>query len=139
MHFSLSQGRHRERTDRAMDESVRERDSLRGHGATRSNNSGARADGSFRPCLGRVVLRIWDEGTLEVKVNTLRTIDPSWDDDERVEHFEGRLEQIDGVRFSKGNRRQWPHTQLAPPAHGPTRKSLITVITDVVRTLPLDT
>jgi hypothetical protein len=83
---------------------------------------------------GKSLLRVWAEGTVEVKVNTLRKLDSDWDDDERIEHLLQRLENVDGVRF-KGNRRQWPRTPLAPLADSGKREAFLGVIADVVRGL----
>ena len=64
------------------------------------------------------LLRIWDEGTLEVKVNTLRKVDHTWDDDDRIENLLRQLEQIDGVVLTSA-RRQWPlsYRRQEPSAH----------------------
>jgi hypothetical protein len=81
------------------------------------------------------LLRIHAEGTVEAKVNTLRRLDPSWDDDDRIEHMLQRLEEIDGVLFFKGNRRQWPRTQLAPLADPGKRQAFLAVGDDARREL----
>ena len=76
------------------------------------------------------LLRIWDEGTLELKVNRLRHDRLGWDD-ERIERLLKRLEKIDGVAFS-GNRRQWPRTPLAPLGDSQTRQQLLLVVEEIV-------
>jgi hypothetical protein len=64
--------------------------------------------------VGKSLLRVWAEGTVELKVNTLRKVDTEWDDDDRIEHLLQRLEAVDGVRFN-GNCRQWPpHAARSP-------------------------
>lgn len=77
------------------------------------------------------LLRIWDAGTLEVKVNTLRKVDHTWDDDDRIENLLRQLEQIDGVVLT-GARRQWPRTPLAPLADQTNRQRFINIISDVI-------
>jgi hypothetical protein len=77
------------------------------------------------------LLRIWDEGRLEVKVNTLRKVDESWDDDARIESLLERIERIDGVVL-KGARLQWPRTPLAPLADPAKRQRFLATMSDVV-------
>jgi hypothetical protein len=84
--------------------------------------------------VGQALVRLFPEATVEVKVNTLRKLDPAWDDD-RIEQLVQRLEQIEGVRFFKGSRRQWPRTQLAPLADPGTRDAFLAIINDVVESL----
>lgn len=86
---------------------------------------------------GSALLRIHAEGTLEVKVNTLRKLDDSWNDDERIEQLLQRLEQIDGVSLT-GNRRHWPRTPLAPLADPSKRATLLAIVDEVVRDLRTD-
>ena len=75
--------------------------------------------------VGQALLRIQPEGTVEVKVNTLRKLDPAWDDDERIEQLLQRLEEIDGVMFFKATGDSGRAQQLAPLAdHGSGRPSL---------------
>jgi hypothetical protein len=81
------------------------------------------------------LLRIWGEGTVEVKVNTFRKLDNPWDDS-RIEQLLQSLEQIDGVSL-KGNRRQWPRTRLAPLAEPVKHKAFTAVFADVIDELTL--
>ena len=90
--------------------------------------------GDIRLGVGQALLRLFPEGTVEVKVNTLRTLDPAWDDDERIEQLLRRLEQIDGVKFFK-NRRQWPRTELAPLADHGKRQAFLAVIVQAIAEL----
>jgi hypothetical protein len=83
------------------------------------------------------LLRVWAEGTVEFKVNTLRKVDAAWDDDERIEDLLQRLELIDGVVF-KGIRRQWPRTPLAPLADASKRRTFLAVIDDVIQGLDIE-
>lgn len=83
------------------------------------------------------LLRVWPEGTVELKVNTLRHVDAAWDDDERIEHLLKRLEQIDGVEFS-GNRRQWPRAPLAPLADSVKRQTFLAGLADVIAGLNVE-
>lgn len=85
----------------------------------------------------RSLLRLWANGTVEVKVMTLRRMDPEWDNDERIEQLLLRLESIEGVQFS-GNRRLWARTPLSPLADAPTREAFLGVIDDVVRGLDVE-
>lgn len=80
---------------------------------------------------GGPLLRIWGEGTLEVKVNTLRHADPAWNDDARIEDLVKRLEAIDGVELT-GNRRQWPRTPLAPLSRADGRQQLLSVVEELL-------
>jgi hypothetical protein len=82
------------------------------------------------------LLRVWPEGTLEVKVDTLRKVDPAWDNDKRVEGLVRRLEAIDDVVFFKGSRLRWPRTALAPLTNPGTRETFLAVIAEVVGSLP---
>jgi hypothetical protein len=84
-----------------------------------------------RPAL----LRIWPQGEVEVKVDTLRKIDAAWDD-ERIERLIQRLERVDGVVFTN-TRLSWPRTPLAPLADAAKRQAFIDVIADAVRGLNL--
>lgn len=86
---------------------------------------------------GKSLLRVWEEGTVEVKVQTLRKLDSGWDDDERIEQLLQRLENIDGVQFTN-NRRQWPRTPLAPLADPRKREAFLGAIDDVVRELDVE-
>lgn len=79
------------------------------------------------------LLRIWGEGTLEVKVNTLRKLDNAWNDD-RIESLLQELEQIEGIAL-KGARRQWPRTPLAPLADASKRNTFVSTITNVIADL----
>lgn len=83
---------------------------------------------------GGPILRIWGEGTLEVKVHTLRHADPAWNDDDRIEELVRRLEEIDGVDLT-GNRRQWPRTPLAPLGKADSRQALLAVIEELLPVL----
>jgi hypothetical protein len=83
------------------------------------------------------LLRLWAEGAVEIKVNTLRHADAGWDDDDRIEQLLQRLEQIDGVEFT-GTRRQWPRTPLAPLADPAKRQSFLAVLTDVLEELGVE-
>lgn len=78
------------------------------------------------------LLRIWPEGTLELKVDTLRKVDAAWDNDTRVEELLQRLEQIDGVKFFKGSRQRWPRTALAPLADPAPRRRFLETLADVL-------
>jgi hypothetical protein len=80
---------------------------------------------------GSGLLRIWAEGTLEVKAWTLRQLDPAWDDDGRVDELMTQLEKIDGVVL-KGRRLQWPRTPLAPLADPSKHAELVAVMQDVI-------
>ncbi|MGI8593900.1 MAG: hypothetical protein ACR2ML_05965 [Solirubrobacteraceae bacterium] len=86
-------------------------------------------DIGFGPWRG--LLRVWSDGTLELKVHTLRWVEPAWDD-EQIEQLLQRLEKLDGVTF-KGNRRQWPRTPLAPLAEPAIRQPFLSVVDEVVR------
>jgi hypothetical protein len=81
------------------------------------------------------LLRLWPEGTLEVKVDTLRKLDAAWDDDERVEQLLQRFEEIPGVHFFKGNRRRWPRTALGPLATVAERQAFLELLTEVISEL----
>lgn len=93
--------------------------------------------GDIAFAVGKSLLRVWEEGKLEVKVNTLRRVDAEWDDDARIELLLRRLENIDGVRFM-GNRRQWPRTPLAPLADPGKLEAFLGVIDDVIRGLDVE-
>lgn len=95
------------------------------------------AAGDIAFAYGKSLLRVWEEGTVEVKVHTLRKLEPEWDDDERIEQLLQRLESIDGVQFTD-NRRQWPRTPLAPLADPRKREAFLGVIDDVVRGLDVE-
>jgi hypothetical protein len=84
------------------------------------------------------LLRIWAEGTIEVKVHTLRQIDRGWDNDERIDRLIARLEEIDGVQFFKGARRRWPRTALAPLAETDKRQTFLAVVMDAIRELRVE-
>lgn len=77
------------------------------------------------------LLRIWDEGRVEVKVNTLRKVDELWDDDARIETLLQRLEGIEGIVL-KGTRLQWPRTPLAPLADPAKRQLFLEIMSDVI-------
>lgn len=85
---------------------------------------------------GKALLRIHDEGTAELKVHTLRKIDPEWNDDARVEQLLVQLERIDGIKF-EGNRRQWPRTRLEPLADADRREAFFSALDGVVRSLSI--
>jgi hypothetical protein len=80
---------------------------------------------------GSGLLRIWAEGTLEVKAWTMRRLDPAWDDDGRVDELMTQLEKIDGVVL-KRHRLQWPRTPLAPLADPSKHAELVGVMQDVI-------
>jgi hypothetical protein len=79
----------------------------------------------------RAILRIWAEGTLEIKVNTLRHL--GWND-EQVESWLQRIEQIPGVTL-QGNRRRWPRTPLKPLADPAQRRRLLDELESAFSTL----
>ena len=85
------------------------------------------------------VLRVWPEGTVEVRIETLRKTLPAWDDDERVLEFCRQLESIKGVQFvGRWPRLRWPRTELAPLADQPTREQFLSMaaqLFDDLRTL----
>jgi hypothetical protein len=87
--------------------------------------------------VGNPLLRLWPNGTLDVKVETLRQLDPPWDD-ERIEQLLQRLERIDGVVLA-GNRARWPRTPLAPLADPANRRAFLAVVGDVVSELNVAT
>jgi hypothetical protein len=84
---------------------------------------------------GPALLRIWAEGTLEVKAWSLRRLHPAWDDDGRVGELMTELEKIDGVVL-EDHRLQWPRTPLAPLADHMKRAQLIEVMERVIAGLP---
>ena len=81
------------------------------------------------------LLRIWGqgtyEGTVEIKVDTLRKFYPGWDDDDRVERLMRRIEEIEGVRL-RDTRMRWPKTPLAPLADPAKRKVFVEIIDGIV-------
>jgi hypothetical protein len=82
------------------------------------------------------LLRLWGEGTLEVKVHSLRRMDPgNWDNDERIESLIQRLEQIPGVVL-RAARLQWPRTPLAPLGDPSARAAFLAIIEEVLEELP---
>jgi len=72
---------------------------------------------------GRIVLRIWGKGELEVTLRTLNELDPAWDAD-RIEDLVRRIETIEKVRFLSP-KRNWPHIELTPLAD-PSRLQQLT-------------
>jgi hypothetical protein len=79
-----------------------------------------------------LLLRIRSDGTLEVTLRTLRTLDPSWDA-ARIEGLVQRLGAI-GVRFASAQR-SWPKTPLAPLADAATREQFVAIIDGVIADL----
>ena len=77
------------------------------------------------------LLRIWDEGTVEVKVWTLGRIDPAWREEARLEPLLNRLEEIEGVDLRR-QRYKWPRTPLAPLADPSKRAQFTRVFEEVV-------
>lgn len=78
------------------------------------------------------LLRLWDDGSLEVRLETLREIDSAWDEPERIQQLIEEFEAIDGVRLRS---RKWPKTPLAPLADPHARQRFTAVVDDVVRML----
>jgi hypothetical protein len=83
------------------------------------------------PTAGNPLLRLWEEGTLEVRLSTLRSAH-SWTV-EAVDDFVSRLEEVGGVTLGPG--RRWPRTPLAPLANTNARERFTEVVSDVLRTI----
>jgi hypothetical protein len=78
------------------------------------------------------LLRLWPEGTIEVRLETLRTAGEPWNET-RIERLAVELDGIDGITLGRG--RRWPRTPLAPLANSTTRQAFLDVISRVLRDL----
>ncbi len=81
----------------------------------------------------RILLRVWDVGTLEVTLKTLSALDTTWDP-ERIEDLVRRMEAIDGVRFLS-TKRNWPRIELAPLSQQHGLQQFTAILEDVLRSL----
>jgi hypothetical protein len=78
------------------------------------------------------LLRVWSDGRLEVRLRSLRDVEPAWDA-ARCDDLIGKLETIENLRFERG--RNWPKASIAPLADPHKRQRFIAVIDDVLRTM----
>ena len=78
------------------------------------------------------ILRIWNNGRLELRLRSLSDADPAWDDS-RCDELIRRLEAIPDLRFEPG--RNWPKASIAALADRENHSAFVTVIDDVVRQL----
>jgi hypothetical protein len=78
------------------------------------------------------LLRLWPEGTIEVRLETLRTACEPWNETS-IERLAVELDEIDGMTLGRG--RRWPRTRLAPLANSTTRQAFLDVIGGVLRDL----
>ncbi len=77
------------------------------------------------------LLRLWPEGTVEVRLETLRVADDTWDT--RIEQLVANLEATCGITLGPG--RRWPRTALAPLADLAARSAFLAILDGVVQEL----
>jgi hypothetical protein len=71
------------------------------------------------------LLRLWPDGSVEIRLETLRHLPAGWDD-ARIEQFASRLDEIDGVSLGSG--RRWPRLPLTSLAAPRARQEFLDVI-----------
>lgn len=86
---------------------------------------------------GKILLRVWSDGTLQVSFKTLSVVESTWDS-ERIEHLVERIEAIDGVRFLS-DKRNWPPVRLEPLPDASKRRQSTAIVDDVLRALDVQT
>lgn len=82
------------------------------------------------------LMRISESAKVSLELKTVWTVDPTWDDDDRLQDLRRRLETIEGVHFPPGHR-SWPRTPLAPLADPDKRRRFLEIIDEVVAGLAL--
>lgn len=77
------------------------------------------------------LLRLWPEGTIEIRLETLRS-EHDWNATQ-LDELVDRLQPIEGVKLGGG--RRWPRTPLAPLADKHRRERFTALLDDVVGSL----
>lgn len=78
------------------------------------------------------LLRLWPDGSVEIRLETLRNPPAGWDD-ARIEQFAARLNEIDGVTLGSG--RRWPRLALASLAETAARQDFFEVMDEACASL----
>lgn len=78
------------------------------------------------PAMKNPLLRLWEDGQVEVRLATLAAADEAWDA-ARIEALVQEFEAVDGVELGSG--RRWPRTRLGPLAD-PEALDLFTGVVD---------
>jgi hypothetical protein len=78
------------------------------------------------------LLRLWPDGTVEVRLETLRRPPRGWDD-ARIEQFATKLNEINGIALGPG--RRWPRLPLTSLDEPTTRRAFLDVIDEALNNL----
>jgi hypothetical protein len=78
------------------------------------------------------LLRLWPEGTIEIRLETLRAAGERWNE-ARIDRLASEIDEIDGIALGRG--RRWPRTPLAALANPTTRQAFLDAIDEVLRDL----
>ncbi len=78
------------------------------------------------------LLRLWPDGALEVRLETLRRPPRGWDE-ARIEELATKLNEIDGVALGPG--RRWPRLSLTSLAEPRAQRAFLDVIDEALNNL----